>query len=246
MKFKFKTQEYQTNAVKNICKVFEGQPYLDVVRYTRDLGIKQFSDNIQGNVFTGFNADDDGFENAKLLLDEARILENIKNVQRENQYKVSDKLIHGLGRCTLDIEMETGTGKTYVYIKTIFELNKMYGWSKFIIVVPSVAIREGVKKSFEITKEHFMEQYGKKANYFIYNSKRLGELDSFASSSNIQVMIINNQAFNSKKVDAKRIYNELDAFQSRKPIDVISKTRPILILDEPQKLGGDASRTCKI
>ncbi len=238
MKFKFKTQEYQTNAVKNICKVFEGQPYLDVVRYTRDLGIKQFSDNIQGNVFTGFNADDDGFENAKLLLDEARILENIKKVQIANQYKVSDKLIHGLGRCTLDIEMETGTGKTYVYIKTIFELNKMYGWSKFIIVVPSVAIREGVKKSFEITKEHFMEQYGKKANYFIYNSKRLGELDSFASSSNIQVMIINNQAFNSKKVDAKRIYNELDAFQSRKPIDVISKTRPILILDEPQKLGG--------
>lgn len=243
MKFKFKTQEYQTNAVKNICKVFEGQPYLDMVHYTRDLGIREQQNTIQGNLFTGFNADDDGFENAKLLLDKACILENIRKVQIANQYKVSDKLIYGLGRCTLDIEMETGTGKTYVYIKTIFELNKVYGWSKFIIVVPSIAIREGVKKSFALMEEHFMEQYGKKANYFIYNSKRLSELDSFASSNNIQVMIINNQAFNARGKDARRIDMILDEFQSRKPMDIVAKTRPILILDEPQKLSGEATQS---
>jgi len=120
-----------------------------------------------------------------------------------------------LGRCSLDIEMETGTGKTYVYIKTMFELNKKYGWSKFIVVVPSIAIREGVKKSFEITGEHFMEHYGKKARFFIYNSKNLTDLDNFSSSAGINVMIINIQAFNTRGADARRIYDKLDVFQSR-------------------------------
>lgn len=243
MKFKFKTQPYQHDAVSNICKVFKGQPFCDMVRYTRDLGIRKKSDQlVQATLFSAFENNDDGFENAKILLSDDEILNNIKNIQSSNNYKVSDELVRGLGKCSLDIEMETGTGKTYVYIKSIFELNQIYGWSKFIVIVPSIAIREGVKKSFQMMEEHFMDQYGKKARYFIYNSKRLSELESFASSSDIQVMIINVQAFNARGVDARRIDMVLDEFQSRKPIDVIAKTRPILILDEPQKMGGDATQ----
>ena len=239
MKFKFKTQPYQQEAVENICKVFDGQPYMDMVRYTRDLGIKKPSNIVQTSIFDYYEEDDNGFENAKILLDEYQILENIKEIQKANNYKISNALVSGFGRCSLDIEMETGTGKTYVYIKTIFELNKIYGWSKFIIVVPSIAIREGVKKSFEMMEEHFMDEYGKKVRYFIYNSKKLNQLDNFASSSDIQVMIINAQAFNAKGQDARRIDKELlDEFQSRRPIDVVARTRPILIIDEPQKLGG--------
>lgn len=243
MKFKFVTQTYQNDAVANICRVFNGQPHLDMVRYTRDLGIKNKEEGlIQDILFDVFEENDDGFENPKIILDEYEILENIRLIQRNNFYKVSDKLVRGLGKCSLDIEMETGTGKTYVYMKSIFELNERYGWSKFIIVVPSIAIREGVKKSFEITEEHFMDIYGKKARYFIYNSKMLNQLDSFASSSGIQVMIINAQAFNARSADARRIDMVLDEFQSRRPIDIVAKTRPILIIDEPQKLGGEATQ----
>lgn len=245
MKFKFKTQDYQRDAVDNICRVFYGQPYLDMVKYTRDLGIRKKKNESQIDfIDTGaFELNDDGFENAKIMLDDAELFENIKKIQQESNYKESEELVAGLGRCSLDIEMETGTGKTYVYIKSIFELNERYGWSKFIVVVPSIAIREGVKKSFEMMEEHFMEQYHKKARYFIYNSKRLSELDSFASSSDIQVMIINAQAFNARGADARRIDMALDEFQSRRPIDVVAKTRPILIIDEPQKLGGEATQT---
>lgn len=244
MKFKFVTQPYQQDAVSNICRVFKGQPYCDMVRYTRDLGIKKKPEGqVQSTLFDAFEENDDGFENAKILLDEHDIFENIREIQKANNYKVSDELVRGLGNCSLDIEMETGTGKTYVYIKSIFELNQRYGWSKFIIVVPSIAIREGVKKSFQMMEDHFMDEYHKKARYFIYNSKRLSELDSFASSSDIQVMIINAQAFNARGADARRIDMALDEFQSRRPIDVVAKTRPILIIDEPQKLGGEATQT---
>jgi type III restriction enzyme len=144
--------------------------------------------------------------------------------------------------------METGTGKTYVYIKTMFELNKKYGWSKFIVVVPSIAIREGVKKTFEITADHFMEHYGKKARFFIYNSSNLNQLDNFSSSSGINVMIINTQAFASslkedgRSKEARIIYSKRDEFGSRRPIDVIKANRPIIILDEPQKMGGAVTR----
>ena len=244
MKFKFRTQPYQQDAVNNICKVFKGQPYADMVRYTRDLGIRKKTDELkQASLFDAFDENDDGFENAKILLENAEIFDNIKTIQQESNYKESETLVSGLGRCSLDVEMETGTGKTYVYIKTIFELNQRYGWSKFIIVVPSIAIREGVKKSFQMMEDHFMDEYHKKARYFIYNSKRLSELDSFASSSDIQVMIINAQAFNARGADARRIDMVLDEFQSRRPIDVVAKTRPILIIDEPQKLGGEATQT---
>lgn len=160
----------------------------------------------------------------------------------------ADALVDSMGACSLDVEMETGTGKTYVYIKTMFELNKCYGWSKFIVVVPSIAIREGVKKSFEITQDHFMEQYGKKARFFVYNSSNLNRLDAFSSNAGINVMIINMQAFNTslkedgRSKEARIIYGKRDEFNTRRPIDIIKANHPIIILDEPQKMGGTATQ----
>ena len=249
MKFKFKIQDYQTKAVSSVVDVFKGQPFCDMIKYTRDLGIRKKRTDGQMTMYDeefknkAYNENDEGFENANILLSDEMILSNIQRIQQQNNIKIDDALVEHLGRCSLNIEMETGTGKTYVYIKTIFELNQLYGWSKFIIVVPSIAIREGVKKSFEMMEEHFMQYYGKKARYFIYDSSDLARIDSFASANDIQVMIINAQAFNARGADARRIYMELDDFQSRKPIDVIKRNRPILILDEPQKLGGEATQT---
>jgi len=247
MKFKFKIQDYQSEAVSAVAKVFKGQPYCDMVKYTRDLGIRKRKNEEQTTLMDlglmPYEESDEGFENANIVLSEEQLLANIQKIQQDNNIKVQDELVHHLGKCSLNIEMETGTGKTYVYIKTIFDLNQRYGWSKFIIVVPSIAIREGVKKSFEMMEEHFMEHYGKKARYFIYDSKNLSRIDAFASANDIQVMIINAQAFNARGADARRIDMALDEFQSRKPIDVIKKNRPIIILDEPQKLGGDATQS---
>jgi type III restriction enzyme len=178
-----------------------------------------------------------GWRNERIVpeLTDKIILEHLQKVQRANQIKPSDKLE---GHYNLTIEMETGVGKTYTYIKTMYELNKHYGWSKFIVVVPSIAIREGVYKSFQVTQEHFAEEYGKKIRFFIYNSSQLTEIDRFASDSSINVMIINSQAFNAKGKDARRIYMKLDEFRSRRPIDIIAKTNPILIIDEPQSVEG--------
>lgn len=178
-----------------------------------------------------------GWRNERIVpeLSDKIILEHLQKVQRANQIKPSEKLE---GRYNLTIEMETGVGKTYTYIKTMYELNKHYGWSKFIVVVPSIAIREGVYKSFQVTQEHFAEEYGKKIRFFIYNSSQLTEIDGFASDSSINVMIINSQAFNAKGKDARRIYMKLDEFRSRRPIDIIAKTNPILIIDEPQSVEG--------
>lgn len=252
MKFQFKVQQYQTGAVNSVVNIFSGQPFTERVSYVRDLGIAKNKQNKQISVFTEQESVEDevgiGFENARLALTREQLLLNIRNMQTRNNIKQSDSLVSRLGACSLDVEMETGTGKTYVYIKTIFELNKQYGWSKFIVVVPSIAIREGVNKSFEITQEHFMEHYGKKARFFIYNSKNLTELDNFSSSAGINVMIINIQAFNTsmkedaKSKEARRIYEKLDDFGTRRPIDVIKANRPILILDEPQKMGGDKTQ----
>lgn len=179
-----------------------------------------------------------GFANAPVALDHNQILRNINEVQRDNNIKEASSLAKHMGACSLDVEMETGTGKTYVYIKTMFELNKQYGWSKFIVIVPSIAIREGVQKSFQTMQDHFMELYGKKARFFVYNSKNLTDIDTFSSNADLSVMIINVQAFNARGKDARRIRMELDDFGSRKPIDVIQANRPIVILDEPQKMGG--------
>ncbi|MDD2216139.1 MAG: DEAD/DEAH box helicase family protein [Eubacteriales bacterium] len=251
-KFKFKIQPYQTDAVNSILNIFVGQPFTERISYVRDLGIVKKPQHTQGTIFAAQEPAEDemalGFENARLSLSTEQLLQNIRNMQALNNIKQSDSLVGHLGACSLDVEMETGTGKTYVYIKTIFEMNKQYGWSKFIVVVPSIAIREGVKKSFEITQEHFMEHYGKKTRFFIYNSKNLSELDNFSSSAGINVMIINIQALNTsmkenaRSKESRRIYEKLDDFGSRRPIDVIKANRPILILDEPQKMGGDKTQ----
>jgi len=197
---------------------------------------------------------DTGYRNAAIELSDERLLKNIREIQTANNIKLSSELDKALGAVSLDVEMETGTGKTYVYIKTMFDLHKRYGWSKYIVVVPSIAIREGVKKSFEMTQEHFMELYGIKARFFVYNSANLHQLDEFSSGFGINVMIINTQAFASslnedKNVEghsgdkaARIIYSKRDEFGSRRPIDVIKANRPIIILDEPQKMGGKATQ----
>ncbi|MEA3359682.1 MAG: DEAD/DEAH box helicase family protein, partial [Thermodesulfobacteriota bacterium] len=228
MKLKFKHQAFQTDAVQSVIDCFKGQPPGQRLRYRIDPGTKK-----QKELFAA------GFRNPEIRLNDFEILENIKAVQKRQNLPVSSSLVRSaITPINLDTEMETGTGKTYCYIKTIFEMNKQFGWNKFIVVVPSIAIREGVYKSFEITAEHFLESYSKKIKFFIYNSKQLHNLESFSSDAGINVMIINVQAFNATGKDARRIYEELDDFQSRKPIDVIKANHPILILDEPQKMEG--------
>lgn len=246
MKFKFKIQQYQTDAVENTVAVFRGQPSHTMAEYRRDLGKRsQQKIDFEGEV---------GFRNHPLELNTKTLLENINTIQNLYDITPSAALAKGAGAVNLDIEMETGTGKTYVYIKTMFELNKQYGWSKFIIVVPSIAIREGVAKSFTMLEEHFMEHYGKKARWFVYDSKNLQLLDTFSSDAGLSVMIINTQAFASsmnedKNVEgrsgdsaARIIYSKRDNFQSRRPIDVIAANNPIIIMDEPQKMEGEATQ----
>lgn len=254
MKFNFKIQQYQTDAVDAVAKVFAGQRFHDRVSYIRDLGkVKsqesQMSFEMSDEEMEVYDPEDDtGYKNERVELSDEQLLKNIQTIQSQNNIKLSPELVKDLGKCSLDIEMETGTGKTYVYIKTMFELNKRYGWSKFIVVVPSIAIREGVKKSFEITTDHFMEHYGKKARFFVYNSSNLNQLDNFSSSAGINVMIINTQAFASslkedgRSKESKIIYSKRDEFRTRRPIDVIKANRPIIILDEPQKMGGPVTQ----
>lgn len=258
MEIKFKSLKYQENAVQAVVQCFKGQPKSAVFSYRRDLGIqKPTIPEFQTALFDTMPSEkkeknsEMGFANAPIQ-DMDLVLKNIQAVQTASGLNKSLTLVtedkdkdKGKNRnltsspLNLDVEMETGTGKTYCYIRTMFELNKQYGWSKFIIVVPSIAIREGVAKSMSMMAGHFQEQYGKKARFFIYDSKSLHNLDSFSSTADISVMIINVQAFNATGKDNRRIYEELDEFQSRRPIDVIAKNRPILILDEPQKMQAD-------
>ena len=257
MKFHFKTQQFQTDAVNAVCDVFKGQLPSDPesYRYTIDPGIKKVEHNLQLQIKDTPNDDSDtgmGYKNADVQLTETQLLKNLHSIQSVNNIPLSSSLDKSLGAISLDVEMETGTGKTYVYIKTMLQLNKLYGWSKFIIVVPSVAIREGVKKTLETTQEHFMREYKQKVRYFIYDSSNLQELEGFSSSSDVNVMIINTQAFaatfseddSGKKSKAKLIiHSKRDEFGSRRPIDVIKANRPILILDEPQKMGGKVTQS---
>lgn len=230
MKLKFKVQQYQSQAVQAVTDCFAGQSPTSAVQYRVDSGR---ASNSTEAMF------DSGFRNSDFTISNSKIFENIAQVQRGQNLPVSANLISTkVCQVNLDVEMETGTGKTYCYIKTIFELNKLYGWSKYIIVVPSIAIREGVYKSLQITADHFLESYGKKARFFIYNSKQLHNLESYSSDAGINIMVINVQAFNATGKDARRIYEELDDFQSRRPIDVIKGNKPIMILDEPQKMEG--------
>ena len=241
MKFKFKIQQYQTDAVENTVAVFRGQPTHTLSTYRRDLGTYQ-------NQRIIYKEEEAGYGNHRLELDKQTILRNIRSIQNLYDIAPSETLAKGVAPVNLDIEMETGTGKTYVYIKTMFELNKQYGWSKFIVVVPSIAIREGVAKSFTMLEEHFMELYAKKARWFVYDSSNLKELDSFSSDSGLYVMIINTQAFaasmkeGGRSKESRIIYSKRDEFGSRRPIDVIAVNNPIVIMDEPQKMEGEATQ----
>ena len=226
MKLKFKHQQFQKDAAQAVTDVFFGQPFSDRNTYQIDQGTGG------GNFFEMI-----GTSNMPLKIERETLIDNIRNVQMRQGMKPIDRLEGGKD-LKLTIEMETGTGKTYTYIKTMYELNAKYGWSKFIIVVPSVAIREGVKKSFDILQDHFAQDYGKRIQYFIYDSSQPTKIDIFASDTNMHVMIINTQAFNARGEDARRIYMALDSFRSRKPIDVIAATNPIVIIDEPQSVLG--------
>ncbi|MGE8691817.1 DEAD/DEAH box helicase family protein [Bifidobacterium bifidum] len=262
MKFEFSRYQYQTDAANAVCDVFEGQPKHEDVSYIRDVGrrtsdIRADQAHMDAKLFDASEMDDDtGYRNADLELTSEQLLANIQGIQNRRDLVSSKQLFSKpLGAVSLDVEMETGTGKTFVYTKTMFELNRRYGWSKFIIVVPSIAIREGVAKSLDLTADYFYtsgrngnEGYGKKLKWFVYNSANLNELDSFAQSADISVMVINMQAFNTSMKEGGRskesriIFSERDEFGSRRPIDVISALRPIVILDEPQKMGGKATQ----
>lgn len=242
MKFKFKIQQYQTEAVENTVNVFAGQPAQQGQKdYRIDLGKRAQT--------IAFEGEDSGYSNGEIVLTNEQILDNIRDIQVAQLIQPSTSLAKGQGRVSLDIEMETGTGKTYVYIKTMFELYRRYGWCKFIVVVPSIAIREGVAKSFSMLEDHFMEHYGKKARWFVYNSSNLQQLDQFSQDSGISVMIINTQAFaasmkeGARNKESRIIYSKRDEFASRRPIDVIAANRPIIIMDEPQKMEGEATQT---
>jgi len=248
MKLQFKEQDFQVQAVKAVVNCFAGQP-LKTNRFTLERSkelIRKAKQAASADVLTlSFETDvmeEIGYRNSPIQIIESQVLKNIQQVQKNNDLHESQEIERPravkLGY-NLTIEMETGTGKTYTYIRTMYELHKHYGWSKFIVIVPSIAIREGVYKSFEVTQDHFQELYGHKINPFIYNSGRPQDIENFASDSRISVMIINTQAFNARGADARRIYQELDQFGTRRPIEIIAQTNPILIIDEPQSVDGE-------
>lgn len=247
MKLQYKDQQFQIDAVNAVTSVFKGQPKQTSMSYMMDMGSEE---NIMLDIVNGF-------KNFPISLSDNELLQNIKTIQKRNGLLTDNKLIkmaiggkdkannidNSRERLTLSVEMETGTGKTYTYIKTIFELNKQYGWSKFIIVVPSIAIREGVAKTFESTADHFKREYGVAIRPFIYNSKQLDKIEAFANDAGINVMIVNTQAFNARGADARRIDMVLDQFRGRRPIDVIAATNPIMIIDEPQSVLGSGTKS---
>lgn len=250
MKLQYKQQDFQIQAVKAVVDCFAGQPLKtnhftlershEIVRKAKQAALGA----VQANVFEADVMEEIGYRNSAVQITESQVLNNIRQVQSRNDLIESQQIERPQGvrqGYNLTVEMETGTGKTYTYIRTMYELNKYYGWSKYIVVVPSLAIREGVLKSFQDTQDHFQELYGHKISPFIYNSGRPQDIENFASDSRVSVMIINTQAFASRSVDARRIYQELDQFGTRRPIDIIAQTNPILIIDEPQSVDGPAA-----
>lgn len=241
MRLQYKHQRFQEDAARAVTACFSGQPHYDgASNFLVDQGdVNGKQDN---NLFHV-----DGFANAPLEPG-VPLRDNIRRVQTAFGLKPIDAL-EGDGR-TLTIEMETGTGKTFTYIKTMYELNKLYGWTKFIVVVPSIAIREGVLSSFDSMSEYFAQEYGKRIQYFVYNSKQLSKIDAFAQDAGMHVMIINTQAFNTSLNEDKNkegragdaaariIFSRRDEFRSRRPIDILAATHPIMIIDEPQSVLG--------
>lgn len=231
-------QQYQLDAISSVTRLFEGQP----------LSKGEFE--LSGNGTLGFN--ELGFGNS-ISITETDLLKNLQLVQQENELTPSEQLEKFSFRETnveeriietafpnFTVEMETGTGKTYVYLRTIYELNKLYGFTKFVIVVPSIAIREGVLKSLQITEEHLQNLYNRvPVNYFVYDSRRLPQLKSFATSNAIQIMIINIDSFTK---DTNIINQDRDSTQGKRPIEYIQATKPIVILDEPQNMETDTRK----
>lgn len=246
MKLQFKEQQFQKDAVQAVVNCFDGQP-LKTNRFTLERSgeiIRRAKHAATGvnELFDKEIFEEIGYRNTPIQITETHILENIRKIQSANEIHESlaiERPREDKNRSYhLTIEMETGTGKTYTYIRTMYELHKKYGWSKYIVIVPSIAIREGVFKSFQLTQDHFQELYGHKIAPFIYNSSSPQDIENFASDNRISVMIINTQAFNARGADSRRIYQELDQFGTRKPIEIISQTNPILIIDEPQSVDG--------
>ena len=217
--------DYQLTAIEAVCGLFRGQ---DICRteftVVRDATAAQQA--------LEFAQSDLGVGNRLQLLDD-EILANLADVQTRNGLRPSPALVSG----DFTVEMETGTGKTYVYLRTIFELNRRYGFTKFVIVVPSVAIKEGVYKTLQITQEHFRSLYANVPfEYFLYDSSKLGQVRNFATSPSVQIMVVTVGAINKK--DVNNLYKDTEKTGGEKPIDLIRATRPILIVDEPQSVDG--------
>lgn len=231
--FRFKNQQFQTDAVNAACNVFEGQPKQDSLDFVAlDPGIE--TDDGMLKLERELRA----YRNTPVF-DFVPVLQNIRREQNKNTLPLSDAVERTdimPNTYQLSVSMETGVGKTFTYIKTIYELNQRYGWTKFVIVVPSIAIREGVLKTFKITERTFSVDYGKTANVFVYASDDLQKVEEFATSSDIQVMIINTQAFNSNSI---MMNEQPEKLNGRIPVNIIATTRPVMILDEPQEIDGN-------
>lgn len=243
MKLKFVDQPYQTDAVNAICDIFDGCEVKDSLFTVEVTSFDEKHSNFDKLTLALKEGSDEYYigHSNKMTIDDFTMLENVQNIQERNDIQMSKSL----QKRNFTIEMETGTGKTYVYTKTILEMNKRYGFTKFIIVVPSIAIKEGVYSSLNATKEHFMEKYDNVVyNYFVYDSNHLERIREFATSTNIEIMIINIDAFRksftdpSKETKANLIHRASDRLNGNKPIDLIAGTNPIVIIDEPQSVDG--------
>lgn len=216
--------DYQLQAIEAVCELFRGQ---EICRTEFTV-----THSVIGSALLPGMESDLGIGNRLTLLDD-EIEKNLADIQLKNGLAPSGTLSSG----DFTVEMETGTGKTYVYLRSIFELNKRYGFTKFIIIVPSVAIKEGVYKSLQMTDDHFRGLYANTPyEYFIYDSSKLGQVRNFATSPQIQIMIVTVGAINKKDVNS--LYKDSEKTGGEKPIDLIRSTRPIIIVDEPQSVDG--------
>jgi type III restriction enzyme len=220
--------DYQLQAIEAVCELFRGQ---EICR--TEFTVTRDSADLQ--IHLGYEHNDLGIGNRLTLLDD-ELLRNLSNIQILNGLAPAGALASG----DFTVEMETGTGKTYVYLRTIFELNRRFGFTKFVIVVPSIAIKEGVYKSLQITEDHFKGLYaGVPFDYFLYDSGKLGQVRNFATSAQIQIMVVTVGAINKK--DVNNLYKDSEKTGGEKPIDLIKATRPIVIVDEPQSVDGGLS-----
>ena len=241
MKLHFESNlDYQHAAIEAVCDLFRGQEICRTEFTVSVQGTRRVAGQgelaLAGGSFSqselGLVQNELGVGNRLTLLDD-EILKNLQDIQLKNGLRPSVSLASG----DFTVEMETGTGKTYVYLRTVFELNKRYGFTKFVIVVPSVAIKEGVYKTLQITEDHFRNLYaGVPFDYFLYDSNKLGQVRNYATSQHIQIMVITVGAIN--KQDVNNLYKDSEKTGGEKPIDLIRSTRPVLIVDEPQSVDG--------